>query len=1012
MGAFLSRSKFRSALSRVPLRMLLVVPFVVQVSAAVGLTGWLSIRHGQQAVNNVATQLRDSVAYRIEYQLEDFLAVPHLVNQLNHDAVVLGQLDPDDPDALSRHFLQQAHTFESVASIFFGHANGKFIGHSYLGGEQHQHIQGRSSLGEDIRFTVIDPDGQALELLNVVPGWVTQTRPWYRAAEQARQPVWGEIFPYHAFPMLAVSTSMPVYGEDGELIGVFGNNFFLPQISDFLSNIQVSDHGQAYIIERSGLLVASSTLPHPYEIVDGQPRRLYSITSPDPLIKASSQFLMRAYGGMLEDVQTSTQFEFSLDGQRQFMQVVPFTDSQGLDWLIVVVMPESDFMAQIESNRRNTIALCALALMVAIASGLVTSRWIVGPIQAFSQASQAIARGDLDQQISHTGLKELEGLALAFNTMAVRLESSFNDLRTSKLKLETANAEINQQAEVFRLIAENMSDLVCLHTATGEYVYVSPSAEWLLGYPPRALLGKHPCELVHPADQPLCHPEQSPQVLAGVTSVVTLRMRHQLGHYIWVETFTRPILDNKGRVLQLQTAARDVTETMRMRRQLEHDAFHDSLTGLPNRKLLEQRLDQSLRRAWAHPSYQFGLLFIDLDRFKVINDSLGHLIGDELLIEMASRLKSSVRPSDMVVRLGGDEFIVLLDDISDIDSVTRHTKRILAALRQPLQLSSHEIYITVSIGLVIGTAEYQAADDLVRDADIAMYRAKANGRDSFAVFDSSMHQRAIARMSLETDLRRTLLDNPQNFEVYYQPIVDLRTSAIQGFEALVRWRHPQRGLVSPAEFIPIAEETGLIVPLSQSLMAVACHQLKQWQTTFTQAQNLTVSINLSPLQLHDAGLLEDVDRILQTTGLPPNSLVLEITESMLIGNVDETLAVLQALQRRSIAISIDDFGTGYSSLSYLYKFPIDHLKIDRSFISQMQSSPHHRKIVATIVTLAHQMGFQAIAEGIETQEQVGTLKMLQCDYGQGYWFSYPQPAADMEIWMSKALAHCRSGSVA
>jgi len=313
---------------------------------------------------------------------------------------------------------------------------------------------------------------------------------------------------------------------------------------------------------------------------------------------------------------------------------------------------------------------------------------------------------------------------------------------------------------------------------------------------------------------------------------------------------------------------------------------------------------------------------------------------------------------------------------------------------------------------VIGTAEYQAADDLVRDADIAMYRAKANGRDSFAVFDSSMHQRAIARMSLETDLRRTLLDNPQNFEVYYQPIVDLRTSAIQGFEALVRWRHPQRGLVSPAEFIPIAEETGLIVPLSQSLMAVACHQLKQWQTTFTQAQNLTVSINLSPLQLHDAGLLEDVDRILQTTGLPPNSLVLEITESMLIGNVDETLAVLQALQRRSIAISIDDFGTGYSSLSYLYKFPIDHLKIDRSFISQMQSSPHHRKIVATIVTLAHQMGFQAIAEGIETQEQVGTLKMLQCDYGQGYWFSYPQPAADMEIWMSKALAHCRSGSVA
>lgn len=1012
MGTSSPPSNVRAVLSHIPLRLVLVVPFVLQVSAAVGLTGWLAIRHGQRAVNDVASQLRDAVSHHIEYKLTEFLAVPHLVNQLNHDALLLGQLDPNNPDELFSHFLQQAHTFESVASIFFGNANGEFIGHSYLGLNQHQHMQGGPSLGGNIEFTVVDHDGVPQERLNVTPGWETQTRPWYQAAVNARQPTWGQVFPYHAFPLLAMPASMPVYGDNGQLIGVFGNNFFLSQISDFLADVHISAQGQAYIIERSGLLVASSTLPQPYEVVNNQPRRLYAPTSSEPLIQASSQFLMEHHGGLFDDLTHPAQFDFRLRGQRQFIQVVPFNDPRGIDWLIVVVMPESDFMAQIEANKRNTIALCLLALVAAIVSGLVTSRWIASPIQKFSYASQSIAQGHLAQQIRHTGLQELESLAAAFNTMAARLERSFTDLQQSNYQLELANAEISEQSALFRLIAENMSDLVCLHTATGEYVYVSASVEWLLGYCPDALLGRHPCELVHPADQARCHPEQSPQVLAGGTSGVTYRMRHSLGHYIWVETFTRPILDDTGTVVQLQSASRNVTETMRMRRQLEHDAYHDSLTGLPNRKLLEQRLDLALHRTAAYPYYHFALLFIDLDRFKVINDSLGHLVGDELLIEIASRLNALMRPMDLAVRLGGDEFIVLLDDMADVESACRHTETILASLRQPLHLSSHEVYNTVSIGLVFGTADYQSATDLIRDADIAMYRAKANGRDSFEVFDRSMHQRVMTRMQMETDLRRALVDSPQEFEVYYQPIVSLRHCTVKGFEALIRWRHPERGLVSPATFIPIAEETGLIVPLSQQLMETACRQLKQWQITYAPARNLTISVNLSALQLHGTGLLDDIDRLLQATGLAPHSLVVELTESMLIGNVTETLAILNALQQRSIAISIDDFGTGYSSLSYLYKFPINHLKIDQSFVSQMQTSPHHRKIVATIITLAHQLGFQAIAEGIETQDQVNTLKVLQCDHGQGYWFSHPQPAADIEIWLQQMFSGYSTDSVA
>ncbi len=998
----------RGNFSRLPLRLLIVVPFVLQVSVAVGLTGWLSLRQGQQAVNQVASELRNSVSHHIEHKLEDFLGTSHLVNQLSYDALALGQLDPNDSEALFQHFMQQSHTFSHLDSIFFGQANGEFVGHTTMGQRSHQLIRGGPSQNNFIQFWEVDvATGQPTQILNSTPNWDTVTRPWYRAAVQAKGLVWGTIFPYHAYPALAISASRPVYDDSGELIGVLGNNFFLTHVSQFLQEVHISEHGQAFIIDRSGLLVATSSDTEAPRIVDGQPQQTDSVTSPDPLIRASAQLLLDQSGGDWGQI-LPQQVEFKLGGDRQFMQVAALTDGYGLDWLIVVVMPESDFMAEINASRRNTIALCALALAGAIASGLYTSRWITRPLTDFSSASRAIADGHLNQAIGHTGLQELEGLAQAFNRMAARLESSFGDLQRSKAEVERANAEIQQQTALFRLMAENMSDLVCLHDLDGTYRYVSPSVEWLLGYSPESLIGLHPSSLVHPDDLSQCHQYLHSSDLPGnALDPGVCRMRHHQGHYIWLETFTRPIVDATGAVVQLQTASRNVTDQMRMRRQLEHDACHDSLTGLPNRKQLQERLEVTLTQSRQQSSYRFALLFLDIDHFKIVNDSLGHLIGDELLMEVASRLKAALRPADLAVRLGGDEFVVLLEGIGHFEMAQAIAEQILEALRQPFQLSSHQMFATVSLGLVMGSADYQSASELIRDADTAMYRAKAKGRDGYEVFDRAMHDHAIARLTLETELRGALLHHPDEFVLYYQPIVNLQTGAVKGFEALVRWQHPQRGIVMPGDFISVAEETGLIAPLSYWLLELACRQMATWQSLYFQAQGLTVSVNLSALQLHNTELPQRVDEILSKTGLLPHSLVLEITESMLIDNIDDTIVVLNGLRQRHISLSIDDFGTGYSSLSYLYRFPINNLKIDRSFVSQMATSPSHEKIVHTIINLGRQLGFSAIAEGIETPQQVNTLKCLGCDLGQGYWFGKPRPADEVATWLSQSSARYR-----
>ncbi|QLE55832.1 EAL domain-containing protein [Nostoc sp. TCL26-01] len=554
-------------------------------------------------------------------------------------------------------------------------------------------------------------------------------------------------------------------------------------------------------------------------------------------------------------------------------------------------------------------------------------------------------------------------------------------------KRQQAEEALRESEARYRLLAENTNDLVCLHELNGRYLYISPSCEFLLGYGHQEMLRQDPYNFIHPEDRDRVYQEILTAVIGGKPTPITYRMLQKSGNYIWFETLTKPIVDGTGQIVQLQTTSRDITERIQVQNQLKHDALHDGLTGLPNRHLFMERLELAIQRAKRLENYHFAILFLDLDRFKVINDSLGHLAGDQLLIAIAQKLQTTLRAIDLPARLGGDEFVILLEEIPDIQEAVRITERILAELQAPVIIEGREVYMTSSVGIVLGTKDYLQASHLLRDADIAMYRAKHKGKARYEIFDTQMHTQALNRLHLENDLRRAI--KSQEFVLHYQPIVALDTGNLVGFEALIRWQHPTQGLKLPGEFISVAEEIGLITSLDYWAMRTACSQMVAWQTAFPELSAMKVSVNLSAQDLRQPDLLAEVDRILTQTHLHGRCLTLEITESMLIEDIESTISLLSQLQERGIQISIDDFGTGYSSLNYLHRLPINSLKVDRSFVNQIQSGKKNAQIVETIVALSNHLELDAIAEGIETPAQLEWLQHLGYKFGQGYLFSQP-----------------------
>jgi diguanylate cyclase (GGDEF)-like protein len=442
----------------------------------------------------------------------------------------------------------------------------------------------------------------------------------------------------------------------------------------------------------------------------------------------------------------------------------------------------------------------------------------------------------------------------------------------------------------------------------------------------------------------------------------------------------------------------DITARKTAEEQLLHDAFHDALTGLPNRALFLDRLQHVIESAERRRDLLYAVLFLDIDRFKVINDSLGHSVGDLLLIEVGRRLTTCLRPGDTVARLGGDEFAVLLENIADETDAADIAERVQKSLAPSFFIHGHEVFITQSIGLALKADRYTGSEQILRDADIAMYQAKAKGKARYEFFDTTMHASIVDRLQLEADLRLAV-EHRQGFVLHYQPIMNLKDRRLIGFEALVRWNHPSRGLVYPLDFIPLAEETGMIFPISEWTVRESCQQLHAWQKRYPSNPPLRMSINISSRQFLQPRFVEKIAGILEETGLIPTGLALEITESVIMENSEAAVATMAKLKAMGVCIHIDDFGTGYSSLSYLHHFPVNALKIDRSFISKMSTSDENREIVKTIVALAQSLNLDVIAEGVELKDQLETVRNLECQYGQGFFFARPMAAAAMEAWI-------------
>jgi diguanylate cyclase (GGDEF)-like protein/PAS domain S-box-containing protein len=564
---------------------------------------------------------------------------------------------------------------------------------------------------------------------------------------------------------------------------------------------------------------------------------------------------------------------------------------------------------------------------------------------------------------------------------ALGMLTDVTDRRRAEMDLRESEQRLNN-------ILGSLDDMVwSISATTKETLYLNPAAEKIYS---RSVVeffdnSRLWLEVIHPDDQKRVRSaEQSLFKKKGYE--LEYRILRPDGNVRWLYDRCRVVYDVTGKPMRIDGIATDITERKWLEAQLVHEAYHDALTGLPNRVLFMDRLKQAIARTKRRSNRQFAVLFIDLDRFKVINDSLGHLIGDQLLVEIAKRLASCLSSEQMIARLGGDEFTILLDPIKNEEDATVVAELLYQSLKLPFNLNGYEVFITASIGIALGGTGYAHPQDVLRDADTALYHAKAKGKACWAVFDAAMHNEVMSLLQLEMALRRAI--ERQELQVYYQPIISLITGRITGFEALVRWLHPEQGLIPPAQFIPVAEETGLIVPIGQWVLSESCRQLQQWHTQLPATAALTMSVNLSSKQFAQPNLVEQINQVLWETGLNPGSLKLEITESGIMDNVESAL-LLQQLQVLGVQLCIDDFGTGYSSLSRLRQLPIHTLKIDRSFVSAMQESTADAEVVQAIITLAHNLGMTVVAEGVETAGQLAQLIQLHCEQGQGYFFAKP-----------------------
>jgi len=575
----------------------------------------------------------------------------------------------------------------------------------------------------------------------------------------------------------------------------------------------------------------------------------------------------------------------------------------------------------------------------------------------------------------------------------LRLESTVNALESSRRALEKSE-------ERYRMVADYNYDWESWIGPDGFYRYVSPSCERISGYLPDRFLEDREFldRIVHHEDLLAWQNFMLDQ--SKGRGEFSFRIHHHDTRIRWISVVKHPIVGEDGAFLGVRTSMRDITNRKYMEDKLKHSMLHDPLTGLPNRSLFLDRLNRVMERAIRHGNC-FAVLFINLDRFQAVNDNYGHSMGDKLLVRIGTHLRQILRTVDTLARFGGDEFVILIDEMARKSDIRDVVKMIQKSFEKPFSVEGIHFTISASMGLQIAQDSRDDHADLLHNAQLAMYKAKGVGKNHCVEYTFKMREGVVNILAVENDLKRAL--KADEFETFYQPIVNLADGSLYGFEALARWRHPERGLISPGEFIPVAEETGLITSLGALVLRNACNALRGWQMLYPAMEDVTMAVNISAKQFAEASLVHDVKGILEESRLPPECLKLEITETVVMLDAMESSGRLNRLKGLGLKLAIDDFGTGYSSMSYLQKFPVDQLKIDLSFVHRMEKSPENIEIIRAIVNMAHSLRLQVVAEGIETDRQRDLLYSLQCDYGQGYLYSRPVPTGEAENLLSKFM---------
>jgi diguanylate cyclase (GGDEF)-like protein/PAS domain S-box-containing protein len=568
--------------------------------------------------------------------------------------------------------------------------------------------------------------------------------------------------------------------------------------------------------------------------------------------------------------------------------------------------------------------------------------------------------------------------------------------------------ESKKREELFQIVTENAADMIALVDVKGHRLYNSPAYKRILGYSPAELSSSSAFEQIHTDDRFKVLEAGREARSTGVGKKIDYRIRHKDGTWRVLESIAGTIRDERGEVTKLVIVNRDVTERKKAEEQAEHNSFHDVLTGLPNRQLFLDRLEHLFERAQRNPDGRYAVLFVDLDRFKVLNDTSGPGVGDQVIAEMGRRLGACLRDEDTVARapesmaistavlsrMGGDEFTILLEGVTDSSDAMRAGQRILSAVAEPFHVEGHDLRISASVGIALSTPAHTRAEELLQEADVAMRRAKALGGSRCEMFDEAMHTRAVNQLKLEAELRQAIAQ--RQFRIYYQPIMDLNSKQIIGFEALLRWQHPTQGLISPSKFMETAENTGLLISTGQWMMFEVCKQIQAWKKANPANRPVLINVNVSVRQWSDAGFIHNLEKTLSDSGIDPSQLRLETTESTAADDPKLTADVFSNLRQLRVGVVLDDFGTGNSSLIALSQLPLAALKIDHSLIHGLLLDRSASDIVELIVFLANKLKLKVIAEGIESAKQLERLRELGCDQGQGFLFSQPVEAAEAE----------------